>query len=153
MNFSRNPIVFLATGAWIGFVPKAPGTLGSLWGLPLAWILSRIPLSYAAIWVLVFALITVWVSGSAEKYFQKKDPGCIVIDEILGLVIGLLGFSFNAFTAITGFILFRIFDIFKPFPARWIEKHLNGGWGITLDDVAAGIYTNILLHIILIPTH
>jgi phosphatidylglycerophosphatase A len=153
MNFTRHPIVFLATGAWIGFAPKAPGTLGSLWGLPMAWILSRIPLSYAVIWVLIFALITIWVSGSAEKYFQKKDPGCIVIDEILGLVIGLLGFSFNAFTAITGFILFRIFDIFKPFPVRWIEKHLNGGWGVALDDVAAGIYTNILLHIILIPTY
>ena len=149
MNFTRNPVVFLATGAYIGFVPKAPGTAGSLWGLPLAWILSRIPFPEAILWTLLFALITVLVSGSAEKYFEKKDPGCIVIDEILGLVVGLLGLPFNAFTAISGFVLFRFFDIFKPFPVRWFQNHFNGGWGIALDDVAAGIYTNILLNVIL----
>ena len=91
---------------------------------------------------------SIWIAGQAEKMLQQKDPGIIVIDEICGLVVALIGLPFTFASAILGFVLLRIIDITKPVPIRTIERRLSGGTGIVLDDVAAGILVNITLRII-----
>lgn len=147
MNFRQNSIVFLATGGYVGYIPMAPGTFGTLWGLLFGFIFSRLPFSVAFICLAGFAIIAILTADQAQKIIQQKDPGCIVIDEILGFVVGIFGLPFNVYSVILGFVLFRIFDIFKPFPASWFDQRCSGGVGIVLDDVAAGIYTNLVLRL------
>jgi phosphatidylglycerophosphatase A len=148
MNFSEKAAVFLATGFYIGKIPLAPGTFGSLIGLPLCFLLAEIQLSAAIIAVLLIIALAIWISNVAERTLERKDPGCIVIDEIAGMVVTLIGLPFNLTTATIGFILFRILDILKPFPIRILDKRLPGGLGIVADDVVAGIFANVLIRIL-----
>lgn len=145
MNFRDNAVVFLATGFSIGNIPFAPGTFGSILGLPLAFILTGLALPVAITAAGFFILGAVWISNAAEKRLKQSDPGCIVIDEIAGMAVTLIGLPFNLTTVLLGFILFRILDIVKPFPIRTLEKGLAGGFGVVMDDVAAGVIANILL--------
>ena len=148
MNLTNKAAVFLATGFYIGKIPLAPGTFGSLIGLPLCFLLAKIQLSAAIIAVLLIIALAIWISNVAERTLERKDPGCIVIDEIAGMVVTLIGLPFNLTTATIGFILFRILDILKPFPIRILDKRLPGGLGIVADDVVAGIFANILIRIL-----
>ncbi len=150
MKISEKFIIGAATGGWIGFLPFSPGTFGSLPGILLFYGIAGIP--FAASLVLVAALIAaaVWIAGAAENLLAAKDPGCIVIDEIAGMGVTFLGVSFSMEAAIIGFMVFRFFDILKPFPVRYLEKRLSGGLGVVMDDVAAGIMSNIVLHVILV---
>ena len=147
MNFTNKTAVFLATGGYVGHIPLAPGTFGSLIGLPLCFLLAKIQLSAAIIAVLLIIALAIWISNVAERTLERKDPGCIVIDEIAGMVVTLIGLPFNLTTATIGFILFRILDILKPFPIRILDKRLPGGLGIVADDVVAGIFANVLIRI------
>ena len=149
MNFSEKAAVFLATGFYVGNIPFAPGTVGSLIGLPLCFLLAGIHLSAAIIAALLIIGLAVWIANVAAKTLKRKDPGCIVIDEIAGMVVTLIGLPFNFTTAVTGFILFRILDILKPFPIRILDKRVSGGLGIVADDVVAGIFANALMRILL----
>ena len=148
MNFSEKAAVFLATGFYIGKIPLAPGTFGSLIGLPLCFLLAEIQLSAAIIAVLLIIALAIWISNVAERTLERKDPGCIVIYEIAGMVVTLIGLPFNLTTATIGFILFRILDILKPFPIRILDKRLPGGLGIVADYVVAGIFANLLIRIL-----
>ena len=148
MNLTNKAAVFLATGFYIGKIPLAPGTFGSLIGLPLCFLLAKIQLSAAIIAVLLIIALAIWISNVAERTLERKDPGCIVIDEIAGMVVTLIGLPFNLTTAAIGFILFRILDILKPFPIRILDKRLPGGLGIVADDVVAGIFANLLIRIL-----
>ena len=147
MNFANKTTVFLATGCYVGYIPFAPGTLGSLIGLPLCFLLAGIQLSAAMMAVLVFIFLAIWISGAAARGLKRKDPGCIVIDEIAGMVVTFIGLPFTLTTAALGFILFRILDILKPFPIRIIDQRLSGGLGIVADDVVAGIFSNLIIRI------
>jgi phosphatidylglycerophosphatase A len=149
MNFGEKAVVFLATGFYVGNIPLAPGTFGSLIGLPLCFLLAGIQLPPAIILAVLFIGLAVWVSNAAEKILKKKDPGCIVIDEVCGMVVTLIGLPFNLTTVVIGFIIFRILDILKPFPIGTLDKRLSGGIGIVADDVVAGIFANIFLSILL----
>ena len=149
MNFGEKAVMFLATGFYVGNVPLAPGTLGSLIGLPLCFLLAGIQLPPAIILAVLFIGFAVWIAHAAEKTLKKKDPGCIVIDEVAGMVVTLIGLPFNLTTAVIGFIIFRILDILKPFPIRTLDKRLPGGIGIVADDVVAGIFANIFIRIFL----
>ena len=149
MNFGEKAVMFLATGFYVGNVPLAPGTLGSLIGLPLCFLLAGIQLPAAITLAMLFIGFAVWIANTAEKTLKQKDPGCIVIDEIAGMVVTLIGLPLNLATAGTGFIIFRILDILKPFPIRTLDKRLTGGIGIVADDVVAGIFANIFLRILL----
>lgn len=136
----------LATGFWCGHVPIAPGTVGSLIGVLIYLLLN----SLSGFWVDVIFLgclfiVGVYVSGVAEKVFQKKDAGVIVIDEIYGMVLTLLLLPKATYLA-AAFVLFRIFDILKPFPAGMVERKMRGGLGIMLDDIVAAGYTILILH-------
>jgi len=145
MNFTQKAVMFLATGCFVGNISFAPGTFGSILGLPLCFFLSKIDLSVAAVLTVLLILFSVWVAGEAEKILGEKDPGAIVIDEIAGIVVTLIGLPLNLFLMVAGFLIFRVLDIFKPYPIRLLEKHFSGGAGIVLDDVAAGICGNLLL--------
>jgi phosphatidylglycerophosphatase A len=149
MNFREKAVLFLATGFYVGNIPPAPGTLGSLIGLALCFLLAGIQLPPAIILAVLFIGFAVWIAHAAEKTLKKKDPGCIVIDEVAGMVVTLIGLPFNLTTAVIGFIIFRILDILKPFPIRTLDKRLGGGIGIVADDVVAGIFANIILRVLL----
>jgi phosphatidylglycerophosphatase A len=90
-----------------------------------------------------------WIAHAAENILKAKDPGCIVIDEIAGMILTLTGLPFNMMTIILGFVLFRALDIWKPYPIRFLERNLSGGVGVVMDDVAAGILSNLVLRILL----
>jgi phosphatidylglycerophosphatase A len=147
MNFREKGILFLSSGGFIGNIPFAPGTFGSLLGLPLCFLLSKVNLWVSILFLLIFVALTVWVCNKAQQLIQEEDPGCIVIDEISGMMLSLTGIPFNPVSAAAGFVVFRLLDIFKPFPIRAIEKKFSGGAGIVLDDIAAGMISNIIIRI------
>lgn len=149
MSLARRLAVWIATGFYIGNLPVAPGTFGALLGV-LVWLgmLSLDP-GLALAGVLGLTVLAVWTSSSAAKQLKQKDPGCIVIDEVVGMTITLFGLPFHWGTGLLGFILFRLLDIKKPFPIGWIDRRMSGGTGIVMDDVVAGIIGNITLRIIL----
>ena len=143
-------IIILATGFGAGYSPFAPGTMGTLIAVPLYYFFSNIPSPIYEITLIGFLFLSIWVSEYAEVSFGKSDDGRIVIDEMMGFLITMLWLPKTIFSVMAGFFLFRFFDILKPFPIRKIEERLKGGWGIVLDDVLAGVYANILLHLILL---
>lgn len=149
MNFKQKGVMFLATGCFIGHISFAPGTFGSILGLPLCFFLAKIDLPAAVAVAVVLIVLAVWIAHEAEKYLQQKDPNTIVIDEIAGLVVTLIGLPFNLVSVAAGFLIFRLLDIFKPYPIRLLENKLSGGVGIVMDDVAAGICSNLILRLIL----
>jgi phosphatidylglycerophosphatase A len=141
-------ILILATGFGVGYSPVAPGTLGTLIAIPVYYFLSNISSPIYEITLVGFFFLSVWISESAEIFFGKKDDQRIVIDEITGFLITMLWVPKTAILMVIGFFLFRFFDILKPFPIRRLEKKLKGGYGVVLDDVMAGVYANIVLHLI-----
>jgi len=141
-------ILLLATGFGVGYSPVAPGTLGTLIAILIYYFLSEIPSPLYEITLIGFFFLSVWIAQNAETFFGKKDDQRIVIDEIIGFLITMLWVPKTIRFIIIGFFLFRFFDILKPFPIRRLEKRLKGGFGVVLDDVAAGVYSNIILQII-----
>jgi phosphatidylglycerophosphatase A len=138
-------VMFLATGGYVGYAPFASGTFGSLVGLPIVFGLSKTSGAVALVSVIALTLGAVWVAHRAEKALNAKDPGCIVIDEIAGMCVTMLFIPLTLATGLAGFFLFRLFDVIKPPPIRQMERMLPGGWGVVMDDVAAGIMANIVL--------
>jgi phosphatidylglycerophosphatase A len=141
-------IVLIATGLYSGKLPFAPGTWGSAFAL-VPWYFCRgLSLAHYGIVLAVLFVVGFLTAGSAEKIFDKPDPGSVVIDEVLGIFITLTLAPNHPVAWVLGFILFRIFDVLKPFPVSWLDTHLHGGIGIMLDDVMAGIYALICLQLI-----
>jgi len=136
-------ILWLATAGGVGLSPVAPGTLGAAVAVPLALLLSRLgTLPFGVVGVGVIAL-GVEISRRAEILLECKDAPCIVIDEVAGMLLSLFLVPLSFFTVVAGFILFRIFDIWKPIPS--LEK-LPGGFGVMADDLLAGLIANGILH-------
>ena len=141
-------IMFIATGCYSGYLPKAPGTWGSLVGLLLFFLLHTLSLEiYLAVIAGIFVIGT-FAAGEAEKIMDHQDPGLVVIDEIVGMLITMIAVPATPLAMALGFILFRIFDILKPFPVNFFDQRFHGGLGIMLDDVMAGIYSLIILQIL-----
>ncbi len=153
----RSIIVFLATGAYSGYSPFAPGTVGTLWGVPLWFLLSRVGPVEGALVLALGAAISIALAQRARHFIAQgavgaggdKDPAPIICDEVIGFAFAAYLLPFTLANIILVFILFRIFDILKPYPAGLIDSRLEGGAGIVLDDVVAGIYANAVAHIIL----
>lgn len=140
--------MFIASGAYTGYLPKAPGTWGSLLGLILWLGMRRLEaLPYIGAVAALF-IIGTFCAGAAEKILDKGDPGLVVIDEIVGQLIALAAAPNHPAAVLSAFVLFRFFDILKPFPIGWLDKHIHGGMGIMLDDVFAGLYAFLVLQII-----
>ena len=147
----RTLAVWVATGLGIGFVPFAPGTLGSLWGVALGWSVGQIP-SIGGQLLVILLLVAFGIPLCTTAVAQlggKKDPGCIVWDEIAALPIVYLALDINSpWILAAGFVLFRVFDVSKPPPARWVER-LPEGWGVMADDLVAAVYAHGLLRLVL----
>jgi len=137
----------IATFFYVGLIPIGPGTFGTLATIPLFYFLSFSPLYlYLAITVVII-LISVWASSIAEEIFGKTDPGQVVADEVCGFLVTMILVPPTISNIFLGFLLFRLFDIAKPYPTRKFES-LPGGWGIVMDDVMAGVYSCVTLHIL-----
>lgn len=141
-------IMFLATGFYSGNLPKAPGTWGSLVALVPWFFMRNLPLpTYLGMLAILFVMGCI-LAGSAEKILDQADAGPIVIDEFVGMFITLTAAPNHPVAWILGFLLFRVFDVFKPFPCSWFDQHIHGGFGIMMDDVIAGLYALLSLHIL-----
>lgn len=141
----------MATGAGAGYVPWAPGTAGTLIAIPLSFALNRLAgdsLPLAALTLAAFTVLAIWSADKAETVFGEKDCSKIVVDEIAGFMVANFAAPAGFAPLITAFILFRFFDIIKPYPARRAER-LPGGAGIVLDDVVAGLYSLVLVRLAL----
>ena len=145
MNFLA---IALATAFGAGYAPVAPGTFGSAAGLVLWWLLPQSTAVQLAAIVIVFALGS-WSGSVAERHFQRTDPGHVVLDEVLGMQITLFLNPVGWVGALIGFLLFRVADIIKPYPANRLEA-LHGGFGIMADDAMAAVYSNIALRLVLL---
>ena len=141
--------LFLATGCKSGLSPIIPGTAGSLAALIPCGLMSLLPVRISAVLISAFIVLAVWAAEISEGLIGQKDPGCIVIDEIVGMMVTFIGISFTWKSVIAGFLLFRFMDILKPFPIRYLERTIPGGAGIVMDDLAAGIAAHIILQILL----
>lgn len=140
----------LATAAYSGHFPIAPGTVGSAAGL-VVWAAARAAGAGIVVEIALAAALLVagaWAATVVERQTGTTDPGIVVVDEVMGMIVTLVAAPFSVPAAIAGFFLFRAFDIVKPPPARALEK-AHGGWGIMLDDLAAGIYAWIALRLLL----
>ena len=137
--------VFIATCAHIGYAPFAPGTFGSAAGLVIYYLVRRqasTMFELAAIGIVL--VVALWSANEAEHHFGGIDPGPVVIDEVLGMLMTLAFHPVNVFGALTGFFIFRVLDVVKPWPARRLEL-LPGGFGVVLDDAMAGVYGNLMI--------
>ena len=148
----RSFIIFVATGAYSGYSPVAPGTAGSVVGLVVIWLLfGPLWMHSPALCLTVFAIafaISCWISDRAEKIFDTHDDSRIVIDEVLGMAATMFGNPLSFPWLMLGFLLFRVADVIKPWPANVIDHRMRNGAGVMLDDLAAAIYANIVLHLI-----
>jgi phosphatidylglycerophosphatase A len=143
---ARAIILFIAQGAYSGKFPVAPGTVGTLVGVVLfLGIKNFSPLSYAAV-CLLLCVIGTWAAGRAENLLGRKDSPSIVIDEIAGYLISMFMVLPSWGVVLAGFLIFRVFDILKPWPLNRLQD-IHGGAGVMLDDIGAGVYANTVLQI------
>jgi len=140
-----DPVLFLAFGFGSGLARKAPGTFGTVAAIPLYCMFAQTELLLYSILTLLVTGVGVWLCGVAADKLGEHDFGGIVWDEIAGYLITLWLVPFSWAAVFWGFVLFRIFDIAKPWPIRWIDRHVHGGLGIMLDDVLAGVFAGVLL--------
>ena len=163
MNRQKHKISwFIATWFGSGLLPKAPGTWGSLAAIPFAYLFSIYTCPYAQLFgITALFFIGICVSDKIEESAQIKDPGFIVVDEVVGQWMALLPLPFlytiidtNSFylysvpIAVAGFLVFRLFDIWKPWPVNYADKNIPGGYGIMFDDVIAGMYALIVTSVL-----
>ncbi len=142
-------LLIFATGLGSGYLSKAPGTAGTFVGALFYLLIKDLsPLTYG-VTLLTFVFLAVWVATEAEKLLGGHDPQKVVIDEVAGFLVTMAFVPFSWWAVLAGFILFRLFDTWKPFPCRWIERKAPAGWGIVGDDLMAGVYANIALQLLL----
>ena len=144
-----NPIHFFAFGFGSGLAPKAPGTFGTLAAIPIYLLLAPLSLSNFLIVLFVLCLFSIYIAGKSAQMLGVHDHGGIVIDEICGYLVTMALAPPGWQWVIIGFVLFRIFDIFKPWPINLLDKRISGGLGIVLDDLMAGIYALLSLELII----
>jgi phosphatidylglycerophosphatase A len=142
--------LFIATCGYLGYVPVAPGTFGSAAGLvvfaAVRW--SGSPALELAVIILLFA-VGVWSANAAERHFGGVDPAPVILDEVVGMLVTLAFLPVNITGAIVGFLLFRLFDVVKPWPANRLEA-LHGGLGVMADDAMAGVYGNVAMRLLVV---
>jgi phosphatidylglycerophosphatase A len=136
----RNPVHFLAFGLGSGAAPVAPGTFGTLAAVPLYLLLAQLPLALYLLTVVLAFGAGIWLCGRTARDLGVHDHGGIVWDEFVGLWITMVAAPEGWQWLLAGFLLFRLFDILKPFPINYLDRHIDGGLGIMLDDAIAGSF-------------
>lgn len=135
----RSPVLLLAFGFGSGLSPKAPGTMGTVAAIPLWYLLVQLPPQTYVLVVAICAIIGIFICGSSADKLGVHDHGGIVWDEFVGFWVTMAFLPVSYVSVLVGFILFRLFDIFKPWPISWLDKNVGGGLGIMIDDVVAGL--------------
>ncbi len=144
----RNPVHFLAFGLGSGASPWAPGTMGTLAAIiPYFWF-AQLNLPLYLLMLLITSLVGIWLCDRTSKDLGVHDHGGIVWDEFVGFWITMLAAPVGLIWVVIGFVLFRLFDILKPWPISWVDKHVHGGFGIMLDDILAGALAFICLQLL-----
>jgi phosphatidylglycerophosphatase A len=138
-------VTLIATSFGAGFSPLAPGTMGTLTAIPLAWALSRAPGFVFWIATVLVSAIGTWAAERFQRAHGTDDDQRIVVDEVAGYLVTLLLVPKTGGALLVAFFLFRLFDIWKPFPVRLIDRRVGGGWGVMADDLAAGVYGALAL--------
>ncbi len=143
----RHVITFLATGAYVGYLPVAPGTFGSLLAIPLLCALARLRLTPAVLLAGLgaFSVLAMIVCHRAGVVYADADSGKIVLDEVCGMLVAGAWIVPTTASLILVFVFFRLFDIVKPFPARYLDRHVRNGIGVVADDLVAGLYANLVV--------
>ena len=149
----RNPVQFLAFGFGSGLSPRAPGTAGTLVAIPLFLLVDAAlantasPLLWYSVFILVTAVAGVWICDRASKQLGVHDHPGIVWDEFVGYWITMWALPAGWVWVLAGFVAFRIFDILKPWPIGWLDRKVEGGFGIMIDDVLAGVMACVCVHV------
>ncbi|MDN3648397.1 phosphatidylglycerophosphatase A [Reinekea marina] len=144
-RWNNHWVHFLAFGLGSGAAPKAPGTFGTLAAIPFFLLLAQLPLwAYIAVLVISF-VFGIYLCDQASKDMGVHDHGGIVWDEFVGFWIAMTALPFHWAWILAGFVLFRLFDILKPWPISWLDKRVHGGFGIMIDDVIAGLFALLVL--------
>jgi len=141
-----DPRHFLSLGFGSGLAPLAPGTFGTLAAVPVYWMMSTLALEIYLIITLLAFLLGIYLCGFTSRRLGVHDHSGIVWDEVVGYLITMIAVPVSWTWMLAGFILFRFFDVLKPWPIRWADKRLHGGFGIMFDDVLAGIFSLLALH-------
>ncbi len=153
MSFNKtiltDPIHFLAFGFGSGLLPKAPGTWGTLIAIPIWFLLAQLSLEYYLLVTVLLSFLGVWLCGVSSKKLGVHDHGGIVWDEICGYLVTMIALPVTWYWALAGFILFRFFDIVKPWPIKILDKKVKGGFGIMIDDIIAGGLAAVILQLAL----
>jgi len=142
----NNPVHVLAFGFGSGLAPKAPGTAGTLMAIPLYLLMTALSLPIYIAVCFAVSLVGIYICGRSAQLLNTHDHPGIVWDEFAGFFITMIGFAVTWQNVLFGFVLFRIFDILKPWPIKWIDKKVDGGLGIMLDDILAGIFAWFCLY-------
>ncbi len=147
----RRATIFLATGAYVGLIPVAPGTFGSVLAIPILLAFERWHLAAVTVATVIGAAIVLAtvVCDRAGTAYRDADSGKIVLDEVCGMLVAGAFIVPTTLSLALGFLLFRVFDIVKPFPARWVDQNVRNGVGVVGDDLVAGIYANLLVRALL----
>lgn len=146
-RWNNHWVHFLAFGFGSGAAPKAPGTFGTLMAIPLYLLLAQLPLWAYVVALVVSFMVGIYLCDQASKDMGVHDHGGIVWDEFVGFWIAMTALPFHWAWILAGFVLFRLFDILKPWPISWLDKRVHGGLGIMIDDVLAGIFALIILQL------
>jgi len=137
----------IATGGYLGYFPGAPGTVGSLLGVLIIWATRNTPTLFSLILLLLVTAAGTWASYETRRQFKHKDSPRVIVDEIAGMMLTTFAIPISWERLVFAFLLFRFFDIVKPFPASWIDRKVHAPWGIMGDDLVAGLFGNCLLHL------
>ena len=145
----RNPIHLLAVGFGSGRAPYMPGTIGTLVAIPIYLVLQLFSLPIYTLIMSAMILVGFWICEVADQAIGVYDHPSIVWDEIVGYLLTMWAVPANWVSVVLGFLLFRLFDIWKPFPIRWFNDKIGGGVGVVIDDLMAAVYATIILHLII----
>ena len=133
----------LARLGFLGRSPAAPGTVASMVaGIPAAWAVAQLPYGWACLVVAAVFFLSCWACDRAQRILENPDPGQVVLDELAGYLVTVIGLPATGPSLLVGAFFFRLFDIWKPWPVSVLDRELHGGLGITADDVAAGLYAH-----------
>ncbi len=143
-----NPVHLLALGFGSGLAPKAPGTFGTLAAIPIYLLIAGLPLAAYLLLTLIACVAGIWICGRAARDFGVHDHPAIVWDEIAGFLITMIAAPAGFVWLVLGFLLFRLFDILKPWPIGWLDRRVGGGTGIMIDDIVAGVFAALVLQAI-----
>ena len=149
----RALVIFVASAGYVGYIPVASGTFGSMVAVPLFWVFDALRAASVVAYVLTYVAAVAgacWIAGKAEEYLHEHDSHKIVIDEVVGYLAATMFVTPTWSHALVAFLIFRALDIVKPFPASYIDAHWPGGAGVVLDDVVSGFYSNGLLRLLMV---